>query len=98
MIDEEEIAVFWVVKELGTPTQQEILKRYRDHFDKDPSDLQLILSRWVDRFMLDRKGDRFKARQPRRMFRGGMMMDGLVPLSPEIDAETLERIRRPFEE
>ena len=90
MNDEDEIAVFWVVKELGTPTLQEVFERYRDHFDEEPSELKLVLTRWVLRFVLDMKGDRYKARQPGRMFKR--------PRSPGLSIADYEKIQSLFDE
>jgi hypothetical protein len=94
--EDKEINVFWIVKELGSPTLEQVVKRYRELFPGDDYDVDLSLQRWEEKNVVRGHGVLYRALPKSRFFRR-FTMANLIRVSrdvPKVFLEELDRMQR----
>jgi hypothetical protein len=94
--EDKEINVFWIVKELGSPTLEQVVKRYRELFPGDDYDVDLSLQRWEEKNVVRGHGGLYRALPKSRFFRR-FTMANLIRVSrdvPKVFLEELDRMQR----
>jgi hypothetical protein len=91
--EDKEVVIFWVVKEQGSTTLEQVVKRYGELFPGDDYDVHLSLQRWEEANVIRRQRGLYRALPPSRFFRRFTMLN-LTPVSPGVTKEFLDELDR----
>ncbi|MCJ7608987.1 hypothetical protein MUP00_04895 [Candidatus Bathyarchaeota archaeon] len=89
--EDKEVNVFWVVKQLGSPTEEQVVNRYRELFPGDDYDVHLSLQRWKDKNIIRVQRGLYGAQPPSRFFRR-FTMANLIPVTRDVPREFLDQL------
>ena len=94
--EDKEVNVFWIVKELGSPTLEQVVKRYSELFPGYDYDVYLSLQRWEEKNVVRGHGGLYRALPKSRFFRR-FTMANLIRVSrdvPKVFLDELDRMQR----
>jgi hypothetical protein len=94
--EDKEVNVFWIVKELGSPTLEQVVKRYSELFPGDDYDVSLSLQRWEEKNVVRGHGGLYRTLPKSRFFRR-FTMANLIRVSrdvPKVFLDELDRMQR----
>lgn len=90
-----EVRVLWVVKELGLASQDEVKDRYKEVFNEEYENVNLVLRRWKARKVFVMEGKRYKIADVPPWFKS-LRMDQLVKLSKKESTGMLKDLEETF--
>jgi len=92
---EKELRVLWIVKELGLASIDEVAERYKELFNEEYQDINLVMRRWKARKAFVMENSRYKIADIPPWFKS-LRMDQLIHLNKTETKEMLKDLEELF--